>query len=173
MKLDVVEHRFVDVIPDALDPGIVYVCIEYATALHQCCCGCGREVVTPLTPTDWSLIFDGETISLDPSIGNWSFPCQSHYWITRNRVRWAAKWTQRQIDAGRTRDDERKRQHYGLPVDRVGAEQGSVEQPVMASNAPPSARWLRIRRWLQRTRASVARRPRSQRHGKVRRAPRA
>jgi len=29
-------------------------------------------------------------VSLAPSIGNWSFPCNSHYWITGNEVRWAA-----------------------------------------------------------------------------------
>jgi len=34
-------------------------------------------VVTPLSPTGWSLIFDGETVSLYPSIGNWNFPCRS------------------------------------------------------------------------------------------------
>ncbi|MFC4855982.1 DUF6527 family protein [Actinophytocola glycyrrhizae] len=24
--------------------------------------------------------FNGETVSLSPSIGNWSFPCRSHYY---------------------------------------------------------------------------------------------
>jgi Family of unknown function (DUF6527) len=42
------------------------------SALQQrpnlCCCGCGEKVVTPLRPTDWKLIFDGKTISLDPSL---------------------------------------------------------------------------------------------------------
>ena len=33
-------------------------------------------------------MFDGRTISLNPSIGNWSYPCRSHYWIKGNRVVW-------------------------------------------------------------------------------------
>lgn len=104
------EHRFVDCIPDVLEERVVYVAIEFATVVHRCCCGCGHEVVTPLSPTDWSLTFDGETISLDPSIGNWSFQCQSHYWIGRNRVRWAPRWSKGQIAAGRAHDSAVKRE---------------------------------------------------------------
>ncbi|PYT79987.1 MAG: hypothetical protein DMG40_13935 [Acidobacteria bacterium] len=72
-------HEFVEYMPDQLKDGVLYVSIPFATGAHKCCCGCGQEVVTPLSPTDWKLIFDGRSISLDPS--NWSFPCKSHYWI--------------------------------------------------------------------------------------------
>lgn len=97
-------HEFVEHVPDELADGVLYVSTQYATVAHKCCCGCGNEVITPLTPTDWQLTFDGESISLKPSIGNWNFECQSHYWIERNRVRWAPRWTREQIDAGRARD---------------------------------------------------------------------
>ena len=97
-------HEFVEYIPDELKEGIVYVSIGFATVAHKCCCGCGNEVVTPLSPTDWTLKFDGQSISLDPSIGNWGFDCQSHYWIKRNKVIWATRWSQKRIDAGRSRD---------------------------------------------------------------------
>lgn len=100
-RLARVTHEFVEQIPEELADGVVYVCIPYGTVVHRCCCGCGQEVVTPLGPTDWRVIFDGETVSLEPSIGNWSFPCRSHYWIVRNRVRWARVWTDAEIDAGR------------------------------------------------------------------------
>ena len=63
------EHRFVEHIPEHLEPGVLYVSMKYATAAHSCCCGCGEEVVTPFTPTDWQMIFDGETVSLRPSVG--------------------------------------------------------------------------------------------------------
>ena len=46
----------------------------------------------------------GETISLDPSIGNWNFRCQSHYWIRRNRAIWAPRWSRKEIDAARAHD---------------------------------------------------------------------
>ena len=73
--------EFVTFAPAALAPGVLYVSMEYATVLHACCCGCGNKVVTPLAPERWSLTYDGRHITIVPSIGNWSFPCQSHYWI--------------------------------------------------------------------------------------------
>lgn len=42
--------------------------------------------------------------SLDPSIGNWSSPWGSHYWIKRNTVRWAGSLTEEQVQAGRARE---------------------------------------------------------------------
>lgn len=85
-------HKFVKSVPDTLEDGVIYISMEYASAIHKCCCGCGHEVVTPISPTDWQLTFDGRSISLYPSIGNWSFKCQSHYWIRNNRVEWCPKW---------------------------------------------------------------------------------
>jgi hypothetical protein len=75
------QHKFVEFVPEDIQPNTLYVSVEYGTAVHKCCCGCGEEVVTPLTPTDWKLKFDGESVSLAPSIGNWSFKCRSHYFI--------------------------------------------------------------------------------------------
>lgn len=59
------------------------------------------------------MTFDGETITLYPSIGNWSFPCQSHYWITNNKVRWAPKWTKEEIEEGRNEEKETQKEFYG------------------------------------------------------------
>ncbi len=108
----VLNHEFVEFIPDELKEGTIYVSIRFATATHLCCCGCGSRIVTPLRPTDWKLIFDGKTISLDPSIGNWSFACRSHYCITNNKVRWAAQWSQDKIDAGRAHDRWAKERYF-------------------------------------------------------------
>ena len=72
-------HEFVEFIPDAIEEGKIYVSIEYATAVHKCACGCGKEVVTPLSPTDWKLIFDGKTISLQEFKGR---PVIVTFWAT-------------------------------------------------------------------------------------------
>lgn len=93
--------RFVEFIPEALEDGVLYVSMEYMTVAHKCCCGCGTEVSIPLSPTDWRLTYDGKGVSLEPSIGNWSLPCRSHYFITYNRVRWAEQWTPERIQAGK------------------------------------------------------------------------
>ncbi|MFJ5640721.1 DUF6527 family protein [Streptomyces sp. NPDC093223] len=96
-----ITHIFVDCFPEQLDQGMVYISIRYAVITHLCCCGCGYEVVTPLAPREWKLTFDGVAISLHPSIGNWSFPCKSHYWIRNNTVVWARQWTEKEISASR------------------------------------------------------------------------
>ena len=108
-----VAHEFVKTIPDALDELTLYVSMDYATAVHTCCCGCGQEVVTPLSPTDWTLIYDGVSISLSPSIGNWSFKCGSHYWISRGKVRWARRWSRNRVDAERAHDRRLRLRYYG------------------------------------------------------------
>jgi hypothetical protein len=112
MRQTVLRHEFVEFIPDDLREGTIYVSMRFATVIHKCCCGCGREVVTPLSPTDWKLIYDGKTISLTPSIGNWSFDCQSHYWISHNTVRWATRWSQTEIDSGRAHDRIAKKRYF-------------------------------------------------------------
>jgi hypothetical protein len=60
--------------------------------------------VTPLSPAEWQLIFDGATVSLSPSVGNWEFLCRSHYGIRRNRVQWAPSWSKARIEAGQSAD---------------------------------------------------------------------
>ncbi len=112
-RCDRISHRFVDLVPDVLDEGVLYVSISFATTVHLCCCGCGNEVVTPLDPTDWLMTFDGKSVSLYPSIGNWSFNCQSHYWIYRNSIMWARRLSKYEIQEGRARDNFEKAQQFG------------------------------------------------------------
>jgi hypothetical protein len=129
-------HEFVTAIPEPLGESVIYISIPYATAAHLCACGCGREVVTPITPTDWQLTFDGESVSLHPSIGNWSFPCQSHYFIRRGRVRWAPRWTHEQIQRGRERDRLRKKRYAEFrdagDADDESSSQGAASRGIRA-----------------------------------------
>jgi Family of unknown function (DUF6527) len=125
-------HRFVTTVPAQPEEGVLYVSIEYATAIHLCACGCRREVITPIQPTKWSMTFDGASVSLRPSIGNWSFPCRSHYWIDRGgNVRWDRSWSDQEVALSR--------------VGRV---------PARPSRRSPSARGFisSLRRWLTRGR---------------------
>lgn len=131
------EHRFVEHIPERLGPGILYVSMEYATSAHSCCCGCGEEVVAPFAPTDWKMTFDGETISLRPSIGNWMLKCRSHYVINCSKVIEAGPWTDEQVEAERHRDRVAKADFYG---------QSLIVEPA-ALPAPPNAEpgfWSRV-----------------------------
>lgn len=125
-----ITHKFVEFIPDALQEGVLYISLEYSTAVHRCFCGCGREVVTPISPTDWSISVVGGKVSLAPSIGNWGFACRSHYWIRKNRVQWCGDLPQSLINAGRARDKIAKAAYY---ADRVNAVNTYAETKVQST----------------------------------------
>lgn len=101
-----IRHEFVEAMPEQLDEGVLYVSIGRRLALHRCLCGCGQEVATPLAPREWRLWFDGETVSLFPSVGVWGMPCQSHYWIRRDRVLWEKGMSKEKIERLRRRERE-------------------------------------------------------------------
>lgn len=127
MKIKKFDHQFVKSAPRELEEGILYVSLEYCTMLHSCACGCGRKVVTPLSPNDWSMTFDGRNISVDPSIGSWSLPCRSHYFIKRGIVQWAGDWNDEQIKKGRAANLVRKRGYDNFNKDTPSNEQLEIK----------------------------------------------
>lgn len=140
-------YKFVEYIPDQLEDGTIYISMTYATAAHRCCCGCGNEVITPLSPTDWALTYDGMSISLNPSIGNWNFVCKSHYWIIRNKVRWAQRWSVKDIASGRFEDSLAKKRYfdkseYPSEHDLIVNNEGATIVNMKNSF------WQRLRHWL-------------------------
>ncbi len=105
-------NEFVDHVPEQLDDGVLYVSMRFGTVVHRCPCGCGEEVVTPLGPTEWRLTYDGRTISLEPSIGNWSFLCRSHYWIDKGIVQWDRGFSEGEITLVRQEAQSRRKSYY-------------------------------------------------------------
>ncbi|HHF0657452.1 DUF6527 family protein [Pseudomonas aeruginosa] len=137
--------QFVEHFPDKLEPGELYLAMEFATAAHLCACGCGNKVITPFSPTDWQMYFDGETVSLKPSIGNWSFKCRSHYWVRSGRIEWAGNMSQEAVNAGRKRDFEAKaRLQSSRPREDVGLQSAPpVQEPSDAQSFV-----TRLKKWL-------------------------
>ncbi len=117
--MKIMQHKFVEFVPDVLEADTLYISIPYCTAIHLCMCGCGNEVVTPLSPTDWELTFNGKTVSLSPSIGNWSFPCKSHYFIKQSKIRYARRWSDEEITLNKRPDKKRKRKFFNKKVRAV------------------------------------------------------
>ena len=136
-RISWLEPKFVDAIPERVDPGVIYISRRYSTALHLCCCGCGLEVVTPLNPAKWELWGRPDTVSLAPSVGNWSFPCQSHYWITDNRILWAGPMSPKMIAAVRARDR--------LDAEEHGRTRVSLARTMMRL---AQGMWRRVRRFI-------------------------
>jgi hypothetical protein len=147
-------HEFVEYVPHVLAEGVLYISTTYNTCLHLCCCGCGSEVVLPISPTDWAFSYDGAHVSLHPSVGNWSFPCRSHYVVTRGVVQAAPAWSDQSVEAGRQRDEARKRGFFEERAERDP--EGALEQVVAAPSAEQDAHDLRtslVRRLLRHRRA--------------------
>lgn len=112
MRRTEVRPEFVEFIPDRLEDGVIYVSTRFGTIVHACCCGCSSEVATPLSPVGWSFAYDGQAITLDPSVGSLGLKCQSHYWNYRNRVDWAPQWSTQRIAWGRRKDAADYRSYY-------------------------------------------------------------
>jgi hypothetical protein len=153
MKQSALRPQFVEYIPERLIEGTLYISERYRTAVHLCCCGCGEEVVTPLTPADWQLRKEGNSVTLYPSIGNWSFACQSHYWIRKNRVEWARAMTEQQIARVRRKDRMDKARY----IDEINAmkrgaftnqERALPEVPRQLEERSLHKLWRGLRRWL-------------------------
>ncbi len=104
-------YRLVDALPPALEYGVIYISHRYKLAVHLCACGCGLEVPTKLAPEEWSFHVDKhDRISMWPSIGNWSFPCRSHYVVRNGAIQWAADFTPQMVAAARMADNPRAHQ---------------------------------------------------------------
>lgn len=126
--------RFVDTIPEILEPGNLYISKRFRTASHLCACGCGSRVVTPLKPTKWELTEKQGRVSLWPSIGRWQLPCKSHYYITDNKVDWRGSISEAEMRAVQEQDARDLHSYYASRKGKRGLR----------------GIWSRFLRWISR-----------------------
>lgn len=67
----------------------IYISEKYNSCSHKCLCGCGMETYMMFnrdgSTKHWDLVKENNgTISIIGSVGNYNFPCKSHYIITKN-----------------------------------------------------------------------------------------
>ncbi|MBI4938990.1 MAG: hypothetical protein HY846_12400 [Nitrosomonadales bacterium] len=111
------------------------------------------KVVTSLSPARWKLYRDGDLVTLHPSIGNWDFPCRSHYWIRRNRIVWSGTITKQQIQRVKERD-KRDMERYIAQANLHKNEEASTNtatkqgQNKRNENASLITLWHRIKTWI-------------------------
>jgi hypothetical protein len=87
------------------------------------------------------MTFDGEGVSLLPSIGNWTLKCRSHYVIDRGKVIEAGPGSDEQVEAERRRDRATKERFYG--------QSPSARSPIQElAPAPNRSFWRRVRAWI-------------------------
>ena len=121
---------WVEDMAEVMTPGRVYISPKHRLTEHLCACGCGAEVSLPLGRTEWRIEYDGDTISIRPSIGNWRLPCRSHYVIRENRTVWCSAWTVEEAASGRRQDRlelevdvrrrRRERSWWGRALRKIG-----------------------------------------------------
>ena len=140
-KLDELTPEFVDEMPSVLEHGKLYLSCRYRAVVHLCACGCGAKVSTPLHPTGWRLAYNGETVSLSPSVGNWSEKCQSHYVIRDSRIQWADRLPRDKIRSIREKRHRELEDYYG-----VG------RRPTAQSAARVIGFWAKVREFIRSTR---------------------
>ncbi|HEY1136287.1 MAG TPA: DUF6527 family protein [Xanthomonadaceae bacterium] len=133
----------VESFPRPLQEGVVYFSERFNCAAHACACGCGKEVITPISPVQWRISRSTRGVSLSPSIGNWNFACRSHYWITDGRVEWAMDMTREEIQAGREYNAALREEYFK-------AKRGKTKAAIQHPEALPRSRGLfaRFINWL-------------------------
>jgi hypothetical protein len=148
MKLEVLKPRFVEFVPKVLEPGVLYISEKYKTASHLCACGCGDKVVTPFSPVEWQLRDEDGAVSLHPSIGNWNYACQSHYWIRRNRIVWSGSMTKSQIARVQARDLADKVRHVEMVNEGKNNTKRESDVGTRPSSSVIGSLWAALKRWL-------------------------
>jgi hypothetical protein len=149
MRVTQLAACFVEFVPDVLEDGILYVSMEHATVVHRCACGCARKVVTPLSPTDWQMKFDGRDVSLTPSIGNWNFPCRSHYWIREGKPKWAGGMCDNEVALGREHDRFNKWSYYQTKSGTVETRETYVSTATPSVDKPRRGLVATLRRFIR------------------------
>lgn len=129
-RVHILKPVYVQYVPpaDSLKEGELYISEEFQTVVHKCCCGCGEEVVTPLNPAQWRLSEKDGKVSLHPSIGNWSYQCQSHYFIKDNRTLWASAFTETAIKRVQANDQRAIENYIAEKNSGTKREDGLVER---------------------------------------------
>jgi hypothetical protein len=145
MRLTSFRNEFVEYLPEELSEGTLYISLSHRTVAHLCACGCRQEVVTPLAPSEWVLFFDGVSVSLHPSIGNWNFSCRSHYFIRNSKVSWAGDMNKNEIERVRKLSQAERGSFAETKAGQTGNSTGSSQ-----NMSWPNSLWERIRKLFTR-----------------------
>ncbi len=119
MKTTIWRTIWIENMPEKMNEGDLYISTKHRLIEHMCACGCGSEVSLPLGRSEWRVEYDGDTISVLPSIGNWRLPCKSHYMILESKTKWCKKWSEEEIYIGRLRDRHEKETDIQRKIKRI------------------------------------------------------
>jgi len=84
------ETKFLELIPEFIQPNILYISEEHGHVSWLCPCGCEELTgihIKPFWDNGWDYTRNGDIVSFSPSIQFFG-KCKSHYYITENEVKW-------------------------------------------------------------------------------------
>lgn len=136
-------HGCEEFLPDELDEGVLYVSLRYSIVVHLCACGCRTKVFCALDPSDYKITFDGQSISMWPSIGNWDFHCRSHYIIRRGQVQWVPAISYAAVTAG-SRSDKKAKDARVKRFDFAAAQVLAMPEATQFRSERTNSFWRRI-----------------------------
>ncbi len=151
MRINRITPEVVELAPRVLQLGRLYISPKYRAAVHLCCCGCGEKVVTPLSPAEWQLELTQGRATLQPSIGNGSMACRSHYWIRDNRVIWTVQLPKHRVKAVFARD---QRDLQAMHSTNQALRDSKQNTPIPSTSEPRrttagwSSRLMEFLKWL-------------------------
>ena len=83
-----IEPIYTETLPDVseMEENKIYISKKYNCTGHRCFCGCGLLTILPIGKKHgWTLTEqDNGQVSFHPSVGNYQYPCKSHYIIYKN-----------------------------------------------------------------------------------------
>lgn len=90
MRLDTLKPEFVELIPDTIEHGILYISEKHGHVTFICPCGCGKTGISlkPVWDDGWDMTKNGDMVTFSPSILQRG-GCKSHYFIRENKIIWA------------------------------------------------------------------------------------
>ena len=117
MKVKHLAPQFVESFPGKLEPGELYLAMEFATAAHLCACGCGTKVITPFPQPIGKCHSTGKTFLSSPL---WAIDVSLPLALlgALGSYQWAGDMSQEAINAGRKRDAEAKVRLQGCQARR-------------------------------------------------------
>lgn len=142
------EHKFVDTIPGEIEDNVLYISLKYNVTKHLCPCGCGSEIVATLSPARYQLYYDGETVSLTPSFGNWLHECRSHYLIKKDKVVWAKSMPKHKSDAVIKRDQKELKEYINTKKKYKHKSEATIQKDQQELNTKKESLFERIKNKL-------------------------
>lgn len=115
-RISHLEPKFVELMPKVFESGILYISTTYLLMLHLCACGCGEKVVLPIHPMQWHFTYNGDDVTVHPSIGNIGTTCNSHYWVINGDVEWSTDISAAEAARRRIRDQQEVSRYNDKPT---------------------------------------------------------